>query len=140
MPRPRGGGMSAGAGKPQRFVVSHYDEKDFTAASPRAYLLKRDLGVREATGGLATVHVVRAARPCEPETLPGMHRHMADFQYFYVLKGWQRMLIEGHGEVTVRAHDGWLQPPAIEHQVLEYSDDLEVLCISLPADFETEDA
>jgi mannose-6-phosphate isomerase-like protein (cupin superfamily) len=124
----------------QRFVVSHFDEKDFTATSPRAYLLKRDLGVREATNGMATVHVVRAARPCEPETLPGMHRHMADFQYFYVLKGWQRMLIEGQGEVMVRANEGWLQPPAIEHQVLAYSDDLEVLCVSLPADFETEDA
>ena len=58
----------------QRFVVSHYDEKDFTSTSPRAYLLKRDLGVREATGGLATVHVVRAVRPCEPETLPAMAR------------------------------------------------------------------
>lgn len=125
---------------PQRFVVSHYDEKDFTATSPRAYLLKRDLGVREATNGMATVHVVRAGRPCEPDTLPGMHKHMADFQYFYVLKGWQRMLVEGHGAVTVRANDGWLQPPAIEHQVLDYSDDLEVLCISLPADFDTEDA
>ena len=131
---------SAGATPGQRFVVSHYDEKDFTSTSPRAYLLKRDLGVREATGGLATVHVVRAVRPCEPETLPAMHKHLADFQYFYVRKGWQRMLVEGHGEVTVRAHDGWLQPPAIEHQVLDYSDDLEVLCFSMPAEFDTEDA
>ena len=97
---------SARATPGQRFVVSHYDEKDFTSTSPRAYLLKR----------------------------------LADFQYFYVLKGWQRMLVEGHGEVTVRAHDGWLQPPAIEHQVLDYSDDLEVLCFSMPAEFDTEDA
>ncbi|MDB5556622.1 MAG: cupin [Rhizobium sp.] len=124
----------------QRFVVSHFDEKDFKATSLRGYLQKRDLGVRDATGGMAIAHVVRAARPCEPGDLPGMHQHMADFQYFYVLKGWQRMLIDGHGEVTVRTNDGWLQPPAIKHQVLEYSDDLEVLCISMPAEFDTEDA
>ena len=133
-------GQSSEARSGQRFVVSHYDEKDFTPTSARGYLLKRDLGVREATGGMAIAHVVRAARPCDPEDLPGMHQHMADFQYFYVLKGWQRMAIEGHGEVTVRVNDGWLQPPAIKHQVLEYSDDLEVLCISMPAEFETQDA
>jgi len=124
----------------QRFVVSHFDDRDFMPTSARGYLLKRDLGVRDATNGMAIAHVVRAARPCDPGDLPGMHQHMAEFQYFYVLKGWQRMLIEGHGEVTVKANDGWLQPPAIKHQVLDYSDDLEVLCISMPAEFDTEDA
>jgi mannose-6-phosphate isomerase-like protein (cupin superfamily) len=130
-------GMTDQHSKAQRFVVSHYDEADFKATSERAYLLKRDLGVVQATDGMATVHVVRAGRPCEPEGLPGAHRHYADFQYFYVLKGWQRMTMEGEGEITVRENDGWLQPKGIEHEVLEYSDDLEVLCISMPASFET---
>lgn len=123
--------------KPQDFVVSHYNEADFTPTSERAYLLKRDLGVLKATNGLAIAHVVRAARPCEPDTLPGAHRHHADFQFFYVLNGWQRMNIEGQGEVTVRRNDSWLQPPSIEHEVLDYSGDLEVLCISMPGEFET---
>lgn len=129
--------MSAAAVPPMPFVVSHYDEADFKATSLRGYLLKRDLGVVAATGGRVTAHVVRAARPSEPGDLPGAHRHFADFQFFYVLQGWQRMAIAGQGEVTVRRNDSWLQPRELEHQVLEYSDDLEVLCISMPAEFET---
>jgi hypothetical protein len=31
----------------------------------------------------------------------------------------------------------WIQPPRIEHKVLGYSDDCEVLEIILPAKFET---
>jgi len=31
----------------------------------------------------------------------------------------------------------WIQPPRIEHVVLDYSDDYEVLEVILPADFKT---
>ena len=36
-----------------------------------------------------------------------------------------------------RAGSTWIQPPRIEHVVLDYSDDCEVLEVILPADFAT---
>ena len=37
----------------------------------------------------------------------------------------------------MRAGTAWLQPPRIEHTVLDYSDDCELLEIILPAEFDT---
>jgi len=54
-----------------------------------------------------------------------------------VLKGWIKSEFAGEGAVTMREGSCWLQPPKIEHKVLDYSDDCEVLEIILPADFET---
>ena len=40
---------------------------------------------------------------------------------------------------VVTLHEGaaWLQPPRIEHRVLDYSDDCELLEIVVPANFKT---
>ena len=37
----------------------------------------------------------------------------------------------------MRAGSAWIQPPRIEHVVLDYSHDCEVLEVILPADFGT---
>ena len=55
----------------------------------------------------------------------------------YVLKGWIKSEFEGQGAHTMHAGACWIQPPRIEHKVLDYSDDCEVLEIILPAEFET---
>src|SRR3981081_239619 len=55
----------------------------------------------------------------------------------YVLKGWMKSDFEGAGVITMRQGSCWLQPPRIEHTVLDYSDDCELLEIILPAEFET---
>ena len=44
----------------------------------------------------------------------------------------------GLGERTLEVGDCMYQRPGIAHRVLDYSDDLEVLEITIPADFETE--
>jgi hypothetical protein len=61
------------------------------------------------------------------------HPNEADFK----LKGWIRSEFEGQGAHTMHAGACWIQPPRIEHKVLGYSDDCEVLEIILPAEFET---
>jgi hypothetical protein len=55
-----------------------------------------------------------------------------------MLKGWQTMWIEGHGVVTMREGSSWTQPPGILHEVLDYSDDREVVEIIMPAKFDTD--
>jgi hypothetical protein len=54
----------------------------------------------------------------------------------YVLKRWMRTAFEGIGE-ALEAGDCMYQEPGISHRVLDYSADLEVLEITIPAEFET---
>jgi quercetin dioxygenase-like cupin family protein len=127
---------SARGRRPQRFVVSHPNEADFKTGL-RAYAKYRDLGISQATGGLAQAHVIRFVPPFRAEEVSQLHYHDVEFQMIYVLKGWITSEFEGQGAHTMHAGACWIQPPRIEHKVLGYSDDCEVLEIILPAEFAT---
>jgi mannose-6-phosphate isomerase-like protein (cupin superfamily) len=118
------------------FVASHHREEDFKVGL-RRYAKYRDLGMNKATGGMVQAHVVRFVPPCRPEEVSKRHYHDVDFQMVYVLKGWIKTELDGQGAITMRAGSCWIQPPRIEHVVLDYSDDCEVLEVVLPADFKT---
>ncbi len=120
----------------QSFVASHHRDEDFKTGL-RNYAKYRDLGMSEATGGMVQAHVIRFVPPCRPEEVSKRHYHDVDFQMVYVLKGWIKTELDGQGEIVMRAGSAWIQPPRIEHVVLDYSDDCEVLEIVLPADFKT---
>jgi uncharacterized RmlC-like cupin family protein len=120
----------------QTFVVNHLGADAFEEGL-RSYAKYRDLGIAAATRGLARAHVIKMIPPCDPAAVSKRHYHDVDFQMIYVLKGWIKGEYEGAGEVTMREGACWLQPPRIEHTVLDYSDDCELLEIILPADFAT---
>jgi mannose-6-phosphate isomerase-like protein (cupin superfamily) len=128
---------AAPARRLQKFVVSHLDPKDFKTDGLRNYAQYRDLGVKDATHGLAVAHVVKFIGPCDPKVVSKMHLHKAEFQMIYVLKGSMTTEFDGHGVHTMKAGDSWLQPPSIKHKVLNYSDDCEVLEIVMPGNFKT---
>ncbi|HZQ63203.1 MAG TPA: cupin domain-containing protein [Casimicrobiaceae bacterium] len=121
----------------QVFHVSHLREEDFKSEGLRSYTLSRDLGFAQATGGMVEAHVNRRARPFNAADVSIPHFHDTQFQMVYVLKGWVRSEFEGQGEVTMREGSAWIQPPRIKHCVLEYSDDLEILEIIIPAHYDT---
>jgi mannose-6-phosphate isomerase-like protein (cupin superfamily) len=106
----------------------------------RSFMEYRDLGIDAATHGQFRAHVIRikkeAAGPHALHTT-GLHRHLCDFQMFYVLKGWIKFVYADHGEHTFQAGDCVLQPPGIVHNELDCSDDVEVLEIYSPAVHET---
>ena len=120
----------------QRFVVSHHREEDFESGL-RAYANYRDLGIAQATNGMVRAHVIRFIPPCRPEEVSKRHYHDVEFQMIYVLKGWIKTELDGQGAIVMRAGSAWIQPPRIEHVVLDYSNDCEVLEVILPADFAT---
>jgi len=68
------------------------------------------------------------------------HTHTLDFQMVYVLKGWVRFWYEGVGEVLLEPGSCVHQPPGIVHQEIAHSDDLELIEITLPAEFPTQGA
>jgi mannose-6-phosphate isomerase-like protein (cupin superfamily) len=121
----------------QRIAVSHYRDEDFVANGLRRYAHYRDLGIADATHGLAQAHVVRLIGPCNPEEVSKLHFHDVEFQLVYVLKGWVKTYMEGQGETLMKEGSCWTQPPRIKHLILDYADDCELLEVILPAEFKT---
>ena len=121
----------------QKVAISHLNEADFKADGLRTYAHYRDLGIAQATHGLARAHVIRMLPPCNPQEVSKLHTHAVDFQMVYVLKGWVKSYLEGVGETLMKQGSWWTQPPKIRHMILDYSDDVELLEVILPADFKT---
>ena len=122
---------------PQKVAVSHHREEDFKADGLRAYAHYRDLGIADASHGLARAHVIRLIGPCNPAEVSKLHFHDVDFQMVYVLKGWVKTYMEGQGETLMKEGSAWTQPPRIKHLIMDYSDDAELLEVILPAEFKT---
>jgi len=118
------------------FVVSHAKDAAFERGL-RSFFEYRDLGIKDATGGTVDAHVIRAAAGTDFSSQPHLHR--TTFQLVYVLKGWIEFEYEGHGRVRLEAGSCVHQPPAIRHREVGHSEDIEMLEIVLPANFETEE-
>jgi mannose-6-phosphate isomerase-like protein (cupin superfamily) len=124
--------------KGQAFTLSHADGSSFEGAGLRPFFEYRQLGIAEATKGAYGAHVIRAVPGMES---PGAwHRHDLDFQMVYVTKGWVVFEYEGKGEHVLREGSCVLQPPGIRHREVRHSDDMELIEITSPADFGTEEA
>jgi uncharacterized cupin superfamily protein len=137
-------GVSAAKAKPvrkarpkQRIAISHHREEDFKADGLRTYAQYRDLGIADASHGLAQAHVIRLIGPCNPAEVSKLHYHDVEFQMVYVLKGWVKTYMEGQGETLMKEGSAWTQPPRIKHLIMDYSDDVELLEVILPAEFKT---
>ena len=121
----------------QRIAISHHREEDFKADGLRTYAHYRDLGIADATHGLAQAHVIRLIGPCNPAEVSKLHFHDVEFQMVYVLKGWVKTYMEGQGETMMKEGSCWTQPPRIKHLIMDYSDDVELLEVIVPAEFKT---
>jgi len=122
----------------QRFSINHLDDRDFKTDGLRHYSTYRDLGVAAATNGLAHAHVIRMVAPFSPE-FSARHHHNVQLQLVYCLKGWFQTDFEGIGPQRLVAGSCWVQPPGIRHTVVGWSDDCELLEITVPAEPETVD-
>ena len=70
----------------QRIAISHHREEDFKADGLRTYAKYRDLGIADASHGLARAHVIRLIGPCNPAEVSKLHFHDVEFQMVYVRK------------------------------------------------------
>lgn len=120
-----------------KFSAAHAEDAVFESEGLRSCFEYRDLGIAEATGGRVGAHVIRAKLGGAAGF--GWHRHVLEFQMYYVLKGWIRFNYEGVGEVLAKAGSCVHQPPGIRHAEIAHSEDLELIEITLPAKFQTED-
>ncbi|MFO1224938.1 MAG: cupin domain-containing protein [Burkholderiaceae bacterium] len=118
------------------FVVSHRRDAVFERGL-RSFFEYRDLGIKAATDGKAVAHVIRAAAGKSFSSQP--HMHKTAFQLVYVLRGWIEFEYEGQGVVRLEAGSCVYQPPEIRHREVGHSEDVELLEIVLPGEFETHD-
>eukprot|EP01037_Dinobryon_pediforme_P001318 gene1318-1335_t len=115
-------------------VVRHAQDAIFDQGL-RSFFAYRDLGIAEASGGRFRAHVIRAVPGEGPK--PAWHTHNLDFQMVFVLRGWAEFEYEDIGVVRIEAGASVYQPPGIRHREIAHSDDLELLEVTSPADFET---
>jgi quercetin dioxygenase-like cupin family protein len=118
-----------------KFSVSHARESVFSNRGLRNFFSYRDLGIHAATDSKVVAHVIRAV-PGQT-TNAEKHHHKLDFQMVYCLKGWITFDYEGVGEVTLQPGSCVHQPPGIRHREVAHSEDVELLEIVLPGNFET---
>ncbi|HLJ21305.1 MAG TPA: cupin domain-containing protein [Stellaceae bacterium] len=103
----------------------------------RGHMTYRDTGIAYATNGEFGALVMRPREPGIAIAHPEKHLHKTGFQMVYILEGWGRFWLDGLGEIKVEKGDCFYQPDNLLHQALEISDDLELLEITMPAEFET---
>ena len=94
----------------------------------------RETGIGEATGGVASVQVVRTADAPSPARVTS---HTSDILFTFVLSGSVELHGEGQGAHTLTAGDAFVVPPRLETSLAGPSRDLQLLEVSLPAQFDT---
>ncbi len=128
--------MATGLCKGQAFSISHADGTKFEAEGLRAFFEYRDLGIKGASQGKFGAHVIRAVPGVDSE--PEWHSHDLDFQMIFVLNGWVVFEYEDQGEIIMRPGSCALQPPGIRHREVRHCDNMELIEIISPADFDTD--
>jgi mannose-6-phosphate isomerase-like protein (cupin superfamily) len=119
---------------PPGFALSRAGDADWRGGL-REFFAYRDLGVSGATQGRVGANLIRARGASV--TRGERHHHSLDFQFVYVLRGWVEFEYEGVGRVRLEPGSSVVQPPGIRHVELGHSADLEMLELTLPAQFAT---
>ena len=110
-------------------------EEDFDQGL-RPYSAYRDLGLAPATSGKVQAHVIRMTKPFDAEEAGSRITTTSNSRWSTCSRaGFAANSRPGRPHFPCRLV--LIQPPKIEHTVLGYSDDCELLEIVLPADFKT---
>lgn len=93
----------------------------------------RETGIGAATAGVASVQVARVAGPTGGQVTS----HTSDILFTFVLAGAVTLRGEGQGAHTLGEGDAYVIPPGLKTSLADCSADLQLLEVSLPADFDT---
>lgn len=120
-----------------KVVFSRLGDANWEQRGLRGFLEYRDLGIAEATGGRFGGSIARTVKAWEPGGGSGRHHHTVGLHFIYVLRGWLRTEFDGLGEVVMHAGDCICYEGEVPQEHIEYSDDYEVMQITMPADYKT---
>jgi len=94
----------------------------------------RDTGINNATKGVASVKV---ARVLNSNAKPQFLSHHTDILFTFVMQGKMKLTADEQDSQLLLKGDAFVVPPDLKYQISNFSDDLELLEVSLPGDFET---
>jgi len=117
-----------------KFVVNKSNKTNFKQGL-RSFFEYSDLGIGLATNGDYGANIIRAVAGKYP--IGQWHSHAVDFQLVYIIEGWVKFEYESEGIFLLNKGDSVLQPPNIKHREIEHSEDLVLIEITSPADFES---
>ena len=117
-----------------KFKITKANESSFESGL-RGFFEYKNLGIEEATSGDFGANVIKAVdgRHANGE----WHYHKLTFQMVYILKGSVEFEYKGEGTFILEKGDVVYQPSEIHHREIKHSDDLELIEITSPAEFET---
>lgn len=111
----------------QRFVL-HRAEAAPWAPADMAGFEARDLGIAQATGGLAEVAVLRQAAGDADAAV----QHSGEFLFHFVLDGRLTLTVDGRAPDELAAGDSFTLPAGMACRIASASGPLELLRIRLP--------
>ncbi len=117
-----------------RVTVQHARDAAFEEGL-RDYFVYRDFGLKTASAGAIAAHAIKVTPGKHPHGQ--WHTHDLDFQFVYVTKGWVEFDYEDIGRVRLEAGSTVYQPPMVRHAEVAHSDDVQIVEIVAPGDFET---
>ncbi len=117
------------------FEVRQANGAEYETDGLREEFMYRDLGIADATKGHVHAHIIKAKHLDGGHN--GLHRHVVDWQFAMVLKGWVSFFYEDHGLIKYEEGDAVTIPGNTLHELKDYSVDLELLEITSPAVYET---
>ena len=121
-----------------RVKLARLEGAEWVKRGPRGFLEYRDLGIAEATEGRFGGTVARVVELYREGGGTPRHTHDTGFHFIYILRGWLRTEFEGLGEVTMQAGDCIAYEGEVPQTHIEYSDDYEVLQITMPAEYRSD--
>lgn len=93
----------------------------------------RETGIGAATAGVASVQVARPAGQSQDHVTS----HTSDILFTFVLSGSMTLHGDGQGAHALGEGDAYVIPPHLKTSLTDCSEDLRLLEVSLPAEFET---
>ena len=93
----------------------------------------RDIGIATATDGLAGVRVARSVGQSQPEFV----FHNADLLFMFLLNGSAELNCDQMDSELLTAGDSFIIPGVLKHSLSGCSEDIEILEVALPAEFNT---
>jgi len=121
--------------QPQHSFIVHKPKAGDSWIIGRAGMHYRDLIPGRLGGRVIASHIRIPGGGPVPDYV---HYHTIGFQLIFCYRGWVKLVYEDQGPPFVlEAGDCVLQPPEIRHQVLEASENLEVIEIGVPAEHVT---
>ena len=117
-----------------KFVVNKSSEKIFKQGL-RSFFEYSNLGIDLATNGDYGANIIKAV--AGKHLVGKWHSHAVNFQMVYIIEGWIKFEYENEGVFLLKKGDSVLQPPNINHREIEHSEDLVLIEITSPAEFES---